>query len=141
MNAIRYLPFAPRLLMGLPFLVIGLSKLAAYGATIDFTMSSSLAARLRRLRYVELGCGVLMIAGYQAPVVTGVLALFSWRLRCSSTLTSQIQTRRSIASRIMTGGLLQVVPFGASAASIDNRISKAVLAPIASRSPANARIG
>jgi putative oxidoreductase len=42
MNAIRYLPFAPRLLIGLPFLVIGLSKLAAYGATIDFVMSSSL---------------------------------------------------------------------------------------------------
>jgi hypothetical protein len=39
------------------------------------------------------------------------------------------------------GGLLQVVPFDASAVSIDNRISKAVLAPIASRSPANARIG
>jgi hypothetical protein len=35
MNAIRYVPFAGRLLIGLPFAMSGLSKLAAIGPTTD----------------------------------------------------------------------------------------------------------
>ena len=34
MNATRYFPFAGRLLIGMAFAMSGLSKLAAYGATI-----------------------------------------------------------------------------------------------------------
>jgi acetyl esterase/lipase len=47
---------------------------------IDFIMSSSLPAPPPLADAgsitVELGCGVLMVAGYQARVVAGVLALF-----------------------------------------------------------------
>jgi hypothetical protein len=61
-NATRYLPFAGRLLIGLAFAVSGLSKLAAYGATVDLIASSKLPLPLP-LAYagavvVELGCGV-----------------------------------------------------------------------------------
>jgi uncharacterized membrane protein YphA (DoxX/SURF4 family) len=42
MNASRYLPFIGRLFIGLPFTVSGLSKLAAYGATIALIASSKL---------------------------------------------------------------------------------------------------
>ena len=70
MNATRYLPFAGRLLIGLAFAMSGLGKLAAYGATIDLIASSKLPLP-PPLGYagavmVELGCGVLMIAGYKA---------------------------------------------------------------------------
>jgi len=130
MNATRYLPFAGRLLIGLPFLVSGLSKLAAYGATIDFIMSSSLPLP-PPLAYagsvtVELGCGVLMIAGYQARVVAGVLALFclATAVFFHTNFADPNQTFHFIKNLIMTGGLLQVVAFGAGAVSIDNRVSK-----------------
>jgi uncharacterized membrane protein YphA (DoxX/SURF4 family) len=42
MNVTRYLPFVGRLFIGLPFLVSGLSKLAAYDATIALIQSSTL---------------------------------------------------------------------------------------------------
>ena len=69
MNATRYLPFVGRLFIGLPFMVSGLSKLAAYGATIGFIASSMLPLPAP-LAYagavtVEIGCGLLVIAGYQ----------------------------------------------------------------------------
>jgi putative oxidoreductase len=130
MDAVRYLPFVGRLLIGLPFLVSGLSKLAAYGATIDVIMASSLSLP-PPLAYagsvtVELGCGLLMIAGYQARIVAAALALF-----CLATavffhthFTDPNQTFHFIKNLIMTGGLLQVVAFGAGAISIDSLLSR-----------------
>jgi putative oxidoreductase len=130
MNATRYLPLAGRLLIGLPFVVSGLSKLAAYGATIDLIMSSSLPLP-PPLAYagsvtVELSCGVLMIAGYQARIVAGVLALFclATAVFFHTNFADPNQTFHFIKNLIMTGGLLQVVAFGAGAVSIDNRVSK-----------------
>jgi putative oxidoreductase len=130
MTATRYLPFAGRLLIGLPFLVSGLSKLAAYGATFAFIMSSSLPLP-PPLAYagsvtVELGCGVLMIAGYQARVVASVLVLFclATAVFFHTNFADPNQTFHFIKNMIMTGGLLQVVAFGAGAVSIDNRVSK-----------------
>jgi putative oxidoreductase len=41
-NAHRYLPFVGRMFIGLPFVVSGLSKLAAYGPTIRLIASSNL---------------------------------------------------------------------------------------------------
>jgi putative oxidoreductase len=127
MNAIRYLPFAGRLFIGLPFLASGLSKLVAYGATIDLILSSSLPLP-PPLAYagavtVELGCGLLMIAGYQARIVATVLALF-----CLATavffhahFADPNQTFHFIKNLIMAGGLLQILAFGAGELSIDNR--------------------
>jgi putative oxidoreductase len=46
MNATRYLPFVGRLLIGLPFAMSGLSKLAAYGPTTEMIAQS--ACRRRR---------------------------------------------------------------------------------------------
>jgi putative oxidoreductase len=71
----RYLPFAGRLLIGLAFTMTGLSKPAAYGATIDLIVSSKLPLP-PPLAYagaimVEIGCGVLMIAGYRARAAAG----------------------------------------------------------------------
>src|SRR5882762_4887417 len=80
MNAIRYLPFVGRLFIGLPFVVSGLSKLAAYSATVGFIASSMLPLPAP-LAYagavtVEIGCGLLIVAGYQTRIVAVILALF-----------------------------------------------------------------
>jgi putative oxidoreductase len=131
MNASRYLPFVGRLLIGLPFLVSGLSKLAAYGPTIAFIASSALPLP-PPLAYagavtVEIGCGLLMIAGYQTRGAGVVLALFCLTTAAffHTNFADPNQIFHFIKNMVMTGGLLQLVTYGAGAISVDNRHSKA----------------
>jgi putative oxidoreductase len=126
MNATRYLPFAGRLLIGLAFATSGLSKLAGYSATIDLILSSKLPLPAP-LAYagavaVEIGCGVLMIAGYQTRAAAGVLALFcvATAVFFHTDFADPNQIFHFIKNVVMTGGMLQIVAFGAGAFSIDN---------------------
>ena len=130
MNATRYLPFVGRLLIGLPFVVSGLSKLAAYGPTIGLIASSGLPLP-PPLAYagavaVEIGCGLLVIVGYQTRVAAVVLAFFclATAVFFHANLADPNQTFHFIKNLIMTGGLLQIIASGAGAISIDNRHSK-----------------
>ena len=80
MNIIRYLPFTGRLMIGLPFALSGLSKLGAYSATTG--MINAVGLPFPPLAFavavaVELGGGLLLIAGYRARYVAAALALFS----------------------------------------------------------------
>ena len=66
MNATRYLPFAGRLLIGLPFAMSGLGKLGAYGLTTGMIGAAGLP--LPPLAFAvavaaELGGGILLITG------------------------------------------------------------------------------
>ncbi len=130
MSILYYLPFIGRLFIGLPFLASGLSKLAGYAGTIALIELSSLPLppplAFAGAVTVEIGCGLLIIAGYQTRVVASVLALF-----CLATaaffhahFNDPNQTFHFIKNLVMTGGLLQVVANGAGAISIDNRRSK-----------------
>jgi putative oxidoreductase len=128
-NATRCLPFVGRLFIGLPFMVSGLSKLAAYSATIGLIASSKLPLPLP-LAYagavtVEIGCGLLIVLGYQTRIVAVVLALFCLATAAffHTNFADPNQTFHFIKNLIMTGGLLQIVAFGAGAISIDNRHS------------------
>ncbi len=130
MNVARYLPFVGRLLIGLPFMVSGLSKLAAYGPTIGFIASSRLPLPAP-LAYagavaVEIGCGLLIIAGYQARIFAVILALFCLATAAyfHTNFADPNQTFHFIKNLIMTGGLLQIVANGAGALSFDNRPSR-----------------
>ena len=130
MNASRYLPFVGRLFIGLPFLASGLSKLAAYGPTIGLIASSALPLP-PPLAYagavaVEIGCGLLVIAGYQTRGAAVVLALFCLATAAffHTNFADPNQIFHFIKNLVMTGGLLQVVTYGAGAISIDNRHSK-----------------
>src|SRR5579862_8018409 len=80
MDATRYLPFVGRLLIGLPFAMSGFGKLAAYGTTT--AMIAAVGLPVPPLAYavaviVELGGGLLLVAGYQVRLVAIALALFS----------------------------------------------------------------
>ena len=130
MNATRYLPFVGRLFIGLPFMASGLSKLAAYGPTIGFIESSMLPLPAP-LAYagaviVEIGCGLLIVAGYQTRIVALILALFCLVTAAffHANFADPNQTFHFIEGLVMTGGLLQVAAYGAGALSIDNRLSK-----------------
>jgi putative oxidoreductase len=126
MSAIRYVPFAGRLLIGLPFAMSGLSKLVAIGPTTDMIRAAGLPLPPLALALsvaVEVGGGLLLIAGFQTRIVAAVLALFSLATAVSfhSNFADQNQMIHFLKNVMMAGGLLQIVAFGAGALSIDNR--------------------
>jgi putative oxidoreductase len=126
MNGLRYLPFAGRLLIGLPFAMSGLSKLAAASPTIEMIRAAGLP--LPPLAFaiaviVELGGGVLLVAGLQTRIVAAALALFSLAAAVAfhNNFADQNQMIHFLKNVMMSGGLFQIVAFGAGALSIDNR--------------------
>ena len=72
---------------------------------------------------VLVGCGVLMIAGFRARAAASVLALFcvATAVFFHTDFADPNQIFHFIKNIVMTGGLLQIVAFGAGAFSIDNR--------------------
>ena len=127
MSATRYLPFVGRLLIGLPFMMSGVSKIMGYDATIALIRSSTLplppAVAYVGAIAVEVGCGLLMVVGFRTRVAATIFALF-----CLATavffhahFSDPNQTFHFIKNVVMAGGLLQIVAYGAGAFSIDNR--------------------
>jgi putative oxidoreductase len=129
MNATRYLPFAGRLLIGLPFAMSGLGKLATIGPTSEMIRAAGLplpSLALAIAVVVELGGGLLLVAGFRARIVAAVLVLFSLATAVSfhRNFADQNQMIHFLKNVMMAGGLLQIVAFGAGAFSIDNRGAK-----------------
>ena len=126
MSATNYLPFAGRLLIGLPFAMSGLSKLGAYAATTGLISAAGLPFPPLAFAVavaVELGGGLLLIAGYQARAVALALAVFSvaTAIAFHSNFADQNQMIHFLKNVMMAGGLLQIAAFGAGALSLDNR--------------------
>jgi putative oxidoreductase len=120
----RYLPFIGRLLIGVPFAMSGLSKLAAYGSTT--AMIGAVGLPFPTLAFVvavavELGGGLLLILGYRVRPAALALALFSVATALSfhSDFADQNQMIHFLKNLMMAGGLLQIVAFGAGAISLD----------------------
>lgn len=126
MSTTRYLPFAGRLMIGLPFAMSGLGKLGSYGATTGMIGAAGLPFPPLAFAVavaVELGGGLLLIAGYRARAVAAALALFSLATAISfhSNFADQNQMIHFLKNVMMAGGLLQIAAFGAGTLSIDNR--------------------
>ena len=129
MSATRYVPFAGRLLIGLPFAMSGLGKLAAIGPTTEMIRAAGLPLPPLALAIsiiVELGGGLMLVAGFQARIVAAGLALFSIAAAVSfhSNFADQNQMIHFLKNVMMAGGLLQIVAFGAGALSMDTRSAK-----------------
>ena len=129
MNATRYLPFAGRLLIGLPFAMSGLGKLGAYG--LPTQMIGAVGLPFPPLAFVvavavELGGGILLIAGFRTRLVAVALVLFSLATAVSfhSNFADQNQMIHFLKNIMLAGGLLQLVGFGAGAISVDHRLAK-----------------
>jgi putative oxidoreductase len=129
MDTSRYLSFVGRLLIGLPFAMSGLGKLAAYGQTT--AMIAAVGLPVPPLAYavavaIELGGGLLLVAGYQVRLVAIALALFSLATAFSfhSNFADQNQMIHFLKNVMIAGGLLQIAAFGAGALSLDSRFSR-----------------
>jgi putative oxidoreductase len=129
MHSSSYLSLAGRLLIGLPFAMSGLSKLGAIGPTTE--MIRDVGLPLPTLAFavavlVELGGGLLLVAGLQTRVVAAALAVFCFATAVSfhHNFADQNQMIHFLKNVMMAGGLLQIVAFGAGALSIDQRHAK-----------------
>jgi putative oxidoreductase len=132
MIASRYLPFLGRLMIGLPFALSGLGKLAAYGATTGMISAAGLPFPPLAFAVavaVELGGGVLLIAGYRARFVATALAVFALATAVSfhNDFADQDQMIHFLKNVMIAGGVLQIAAFGAGALSLDNRRSNGEL--------------
>ena len=129
MDTTRYASFIGRLLIGLPFAMSGFGKLATYGATTAYIAAAGLPvppAAYAIAVLVELGGGLLLIAGYQARSVALAMAVFSLATAAAfhNNFADQNQMIHFLKNVMMAGGLLQIVAFGAGALSLDNRLGR-----------------
>jgi putative oxidoreductase len=132
----RYLPFIGRVLIGLPFAMSGLSKLAAYGPTTAMIAAAGLPFPPLAFAVavaVELGGGLLLVLGYQVRPVAFALAVFSVvaALSFHSNFADQNQMFHFLKNVMIAGGLLQIAAFEAGAISIEQWRRKSGTAPAA----------
>lgn len=121
-----WIPALGRLLMSVIFLLSGLQKLGTHEATVGYIASQGLP--FPDIAYfvavaVELGGGVLLLVGYQARFAAAVLAVFciATAFGFHNDFGNQGQMINFLKNITITGGLLQVVAFGAGTLSLDHR--------------------
>ena len=120
------LPLAGRILIAAIFLISGVMKLAAPAGTIGYIQSVGLPLPELGLAIavvVEIGGGLALILGYRTRAVAAALALFTLAtaLLFHVNLADQNQLIHFFKNLAITGGLLQVVAFGAPRLSLDSR--------------------
>lgn len=115
-----------RLLLAILLLLSGLSKRAAPAATIEYIASAGLP--FPALGYVaalgvELGGGLLLLAGFHARIAAAVMAVFTIvaGLAFHSNFADQNEMIHFLKNVGLVGGLLQIVAFGAGPFSLDAR--------------------
>ncbi|AZC32199.1 DoxX family protein [Pseudomonas chlororaphis] len=115
-----------RVLLSAIFILSGFSKVAAPAAMVGYIQSVGLPFPQLALGIaiaVELGGGLLLIAGYRTRLVALGLAVFSvaTALAFHNNLGDQNQFIHFFKNIAMAGGLLQVVAYGAGRFSLDAR--------------------
>jgi putative oxidoreductase len=128
MERYKFLPLFGRVLLGLPFLMSGLGKLAAYGATVGYIASVGLPApplAFITSVVIEVGGSLLLLSGFRARFASVVLGVFSIATAVffHHNFADQNQMIHFLKDVMITGGLLQIAYFGAGALSLDNRIA------------------
>jgi putative oxidoreductase len=115
-----------RLLIAAIFLLSGLGKVANPHMTQSYIASAGLPFPL--LAYlvavaIELGGGTLLVVGFQTRIVGIVMAVFTVAAALSfhHNFADQNQMVHFLKNIAITGGLLEVVAFGAGSFSIDGR--------------------
>jgi len=129
MSDTRYLPLAGRLLIGLPFLFFGLAKAATFAKTVALVEMVGIPLPLLGAIgaiTLEIGGGLLLVAGLKVRPVAVLLAIFTMvtAYYFHSNLADENTMVHFFKNVMMTGGLLQVVAFGAGALSLDAYFAK-----------------
>jgi len=117
---------AGRFLRAILFIMSGLSKIATPAAIIGYIASAGLP--FPTLGYVvalvvEIGGGLLLLAGFHARIVAAILGIFTIAAAVAfhHDFADQNQLIHFLKNVAITGGLLQVAAFGAGRFSLDAR--------------------
>jgi putative oxidoreductase len=118
------IPAIGRLMLAAIFIISGFGKLMAPAGTIGYIASAGLpfaSIAFVVAVAVELGGGLLLVAGIKTRYVAAILALFSvvTAFAFHGNVGDQNQMIHLLKNIAMAGGLLQVVAFGAGAWSVD----------------------
>jgi putative oxidoreductase len=126
MNATRLLPLLGRIMIGLPFLMSGLGKIAGYAGIVATIEAAGLP--LGPLGWliavvIEAGGGLLLLLGFRVRPVALIVALFTLATAFifHRNFADQNQMIHFLKNVMLAGGLLEIVHFGAGAFSLDNR--------------------
>lgn len=118
------IPAIGRILLAAIFIISGFGKVMAPAGTIGYIESSGLPFATIAFAVavaVELGGGLLLVAGIKTRFVAAILAAFSvvTAFAFHGAVGDQNQMIHLLKNIAMAGGLLQVVAFGAGAWSVD----------------------
>jgi putative oxidoreductase len=121
-----YLPLLGRILIGAPFLMSGLGKIGSYDRVVGMITAAGLP--LAPLGWiiaivVEIGGGLLLIAGFRVRPAAFVMAAFTLAAAVffHRNFADQNQMIHFLKNIMLIGGLLNIVYFGAGPLSLDNR--------------------
>ncbi len=117
----NYIPTAARVLLAVLFVLEGYGKIAGYDGTMGYMASQGVPGMLLPLVIaLELGGGLLLIAGFQTRWVALALAAFT----VAASLIFHIgdgQMTMFLKNMAITGGLLLLYVHGAGPLSLDAR--------------------
>jgi putative oxidoreductase len=120
----KFIELAGRVLLALLFLLSGLGKIGAYGATAGYMAAMGVpGALLPAVIATEVLGAIAIIIGWQTRVVAVLLAGFSLisALIFHRNLADQIQMIMFFKNIAIAGGFLLLVANGAGRLSIDRR--------------------
>ena len=122
----RYLPAIGRILIGGIFAMSGLTKIPAYSATTGMIQAAGLPLAPLGAAVavaVEIGLGLLLLLGWRVRPIAAALAL--WCLATAvffhRNFADQNMMIHFLKNMMISGGLLQIVHFGAGTFSLDAR--------------------
>jgi putative oxidoreductase len=118
---------AGRFLLGLLFLLSGLGKLGAYGATAAYMSATGVpGALLPAVIATEVFGALAIVLGWKTRVVAFLLAGFSLLTAVTfhTNLADQTQMIMFFKNLSIAGGFLLLVSNGAGALSLDRRFAK-----------------
>ena len=123
----KFTELAGRALLALLFLLSGLGKIGAYGATAGYMAAMGVpGALLPAVIATEILGAIAIIIGWQTRVVAFLLAGFSLTsaLIFHRNLADQIQMIMFLKNVAIAGGFLLLVANGAGRLSIDHRADR-----------------
>jgi putative oxidoreductase len=118
---------AGRVLLAVLFLLAGIGKLGAYGATAAYMTSAGVSsALLPAVIVTELGGALAIILGWKTRIVAAWLAGFSvlTALAFHNNFADQIQMIMFLKNISIAGGFLLLVANGPGPLSLDRRSGK-----------------
>jgi len=123
-----FIETAGRILLSIIFITAGFSKIGGYEGTQGYMEAMGVSGMLLPLVIIlELGGGLLLLAGFQARIIAFLLAgfcvvagvLFHYQP------ADQIQMILFMKNITIAGGLLLIVARGAGSLSVDGKLKKA----------------